>query len=143
MLDLGEHTGYFSHRLAEEFGALVHAVDKTRGLEERPGVTVARELWSADRLEAVDDGVYDVTLLLSVIHHMTDWRRALAAVLGFSPVTFVELPDPREILPNAVSHADAVQMHQAAQAAGGIVIHWSPGYDTRFNRPTYVIGRLG
>lgn len=143
VLDLGAHTGYFAHRLAEEFGARVAAVDKTRGLEARPGVTVYREYWTADQLADVGEGVFDVTLLLSVLHHMVEWRRALAAVVGFSPVAFVELPDPREVLPNAASHGEAVQMHQAVQAAGGVVVGWSPGYDSRFNRPTYVIGRLG
>lgn len=143
VLDVGAYSGYFSYRLADDFGARCLAIDKVRTLEEREGVAVRRGLIYADELEAIEYGIWDVTLLLSVLHHMPDWRRAFAAVVGFSVVTFVEIPDPREVLPNAIMHPESAVMHEAAQAIGGIVVGWSPGYDSRYSRPTYAIGRLG
>ena len=141
VLDIGAYTGYFSYRLADEFGARCLAVDRNSRLNERENVAVSRRYMGAADLEAIDDGTWDVTLLLSVLHHMRDWRRSLTAVLGFSTMAFVELPDACERLPNAAMHHETPAMHEAVQAVGGIVVASTPGYDSRYDRPMYVIGR--
>ncbi len=142
VLDIGAYTGYFAHRLADEFGARCLAVDRNTRLDERENVAVSRRYMDAADLEAINHGTWDVTLLLSVLHHMREWRRSLTAVLGFSTMAFVELPDARERLPNAAMHHETPAMHDAVQAVGGTVVTRTPGYDSRYTRPTYVIGRL-
>jgi 2-polyprenyl-3-methyl-5-hydroxy-6-metoxy-1,4-benzoquinol methylase len=142
VLDVGAYTGYFAYRLADEFGARCLAVDRNARLEERDNVAVSRRYMGAADFEDIADGAWDVTLLLSVLHHMRDWRRALAAVLRFSGVAFVELPDARERLPNAAMHHETAAMHEAVAAAGGVQIASTEGFDARFQRRMFVVGRL-
>lgn len=144
VLDVGAYSGYFSVRLAEEFEATVIAADKVlkRHPIDTPGVvSVPRNLTGLELSQLTHAGL-DVVLLLSVLHHVDWWRDMLLIAVERSQVVFVELPDPREILPNAIAHGEAVEMHRQVQALGGIVIAWTPGYDGRYNRPTYAIGRL-
>lgn len=144
VLDVGAYSGYFSIRLAEEFGALCVAADDYPALarlDVEGVVTVPRRI-DLDELNRLLDAGTDVVLLLSVLHHVRWWREMLAAVVTKARVVFVELPDDRERLPGAVAHAETPNMHKAVQDLGGISIARTAGYDGRYDRPLYVLGRL-
>jgi hypothetical protein len=146
VLDVGAYEGYFSVRLAEEFGAVCTAVDDYRGLPEQVVTTengrveFIRQRFSRDDLDRLSG--YDVTLLLSVLHHVPWWREMLAAAVTSSRLTFVELADARERLPGAVAHAETFAMHDAVNSLGGIIVALTPGYDKRYDRKMYALGRL-
>src|SRR5690606_2435704 len=144
VLDVGAYSGYFSIRLAEEFEANVIAADDFPALArlQAPGVTVIPRRLTGDELSRLLFAGVDVTLLLSVLHHVTWWRDMLTLAVERSRVVFVEVPDVREHLPGAVAHAETPNMHAAIQEAGGIVIGRHAGYDHRYDRPLYVIGQM-
>lgn len=144
VLDVGAYSGYFSVRLAEEFEATVIAADDFPALAQldvEGVVTIPRRLDLEELTRLLDVGT-DVVLLLSVLHHVRWWREMLAAVVTRARVVFVELPDDRERLPGAVAHAETSAMHKAVQDLGGISIARTAGYDKRYDRPLYVLGRL-
>lgn len=139
-LDLGAHSGYFSMRLAEEFSAQVTAVDDAAELREAasrgiPGLTCVHERVSPESLRAL--GPFDVTLCLSVLHHVTWWRSMVKMLHGQSEILFVEIPDPREDLPGAVAHSS--EIGTVVNMLGGQKIFECPGYDARYVRPLYVV----
>lgn len=147
VLDVGAYEGYFSIRLAEEFGARCVAVDDYRGLPEAElktsdggRVLFVRQRFERDDLDRLSG--YEVTLLLSVLHHVPWWREMLATAVTSSRLTFVELSDTRERLPGAVAHAETHAMHDAVNALGGIVVAFTPGYDKRYDRKLYALGRM-
>lgn len=137
-LDLGAHQGYFSHRLADEFGAAVTAVDDYPGLQPRDGVTVIRRRLAAG--EVTQLGHFDVSLCLSVLHHLPRWRDMVDALLAVSDVLFVEIADPGEHLPRAVAHSASAHIASYIERLGGRVLARTPGYDPEFSRPLWVIG---
>lgn len=144
VLDVGAYTGYFSIRLAEDFEATCIAADDVPALRnlDAPGVTVIpRRLTGLELSRLLFAGV-DVTLLLSVLHHVPWWRDMLALAVERSRVVFVELSEPEERLPGAVAHAEALAMHDGVQGLGGRVIASTAGYDGRYSRSLYVIGSL-
>lgn len=146
VLDIGAYEGYFSIRLAEEFGAACVAVDDYPGLPKDPVILESGKVeFVRNRLTPEDAELipgYDVTLLLSVLHHVPWWRDMLSTAATSSRVTFVELADSRERLPGAVAHAETHAMHDAVNAMGGIVVAFTPGYDKRFDRKLYALGRM-
>ncbi|MFB7858904.1 class I SAM-dependent methyltransferase [Rhodococcus qingshengii] len=142
-LDVGAHAGYFSLRLADEFEADVTAVDDAEQLREtaaRPdvrGVTFIHKRIGADDLAGL--GHFDVALCLSVLHHVPWWRQMLTVLSAQSDILFVEVPDPREVLPTAVAHFPEVSA--VVGMLGGKKIYSCPGFDERYSRPMYVIDR--
>lgn len=144
VLDVGAYTGYFSIRLAEDFEATCIAADDVPALRrlDAPGVTVIPRRLNGLELSRLLFAGVDVTLLLSVLHHVTWWRDMLAIAVERSRVVFVELSEPEERLPGAVAHAEALAMHDGVQGLGGRVIASTAGYDGRYSRSLYVIGSL-
>lgn len=141
-LDFGAYGNYFSARLVEQFNARCTAVDDTTGLAESPGVSVVNRRLSAQELK--DLGPYDVALCLSVLHHLTDWRVYLDALLDIAPVLFVETAHPDEVLPKAKAHSQSREIESALDALaaeGGTILTFTPGYDSRHARPLWVIDR--
>jgi 2-polyprenyl-3-methyl-5-hydroxy-6-metoxy-1,4-benzoquinol methylase len=138
VLDLGAYAGYFSLRLADEFGARVVAVDDSAELAEtmsrspHPGVTGVFEKVDAQGLSRLD-----VVLCLSVLHHVPWWRSMIDMLIKQSKILFVETADPRETLPAAIAHSPEIP--RIVEIKGGRKIHESPGFDAAFLRPTYVI----
>jgi hypothetical protein len=144
VLDVGAYEGYFSIRLAEEFQATCIAADDYPALTrlDAPGVVVIPRRLTHDELSRLLSAGVDVTLLLSVLHHVPWWREMLAAAVTSSRLTFVELADARERLPGAVAHAETSAMHDAVNSLGGVVVAFTPGYDKRYDRKLYALGRL-
>jgi 2-polyprenyl-3-methyl-5-hydroxy-6-metoxy-1,4-benzoquinol methylase len=141
VLDLGACAGYFSLRLAGEFGAVVTAVDDApelvEGIRGHPGVTGVFQKVDAQGLARL--GHFDVALCLSVLHHVPWWRSMIDMLIRQSGVLFVETADPAEDLPGAIAHEQDIPA--IVEQRGGVRIHASPGFDKRFLRPTYVIER--
>lgn len=143
-LDLGAHSGYFSFRMAEEFGAEVVAVDDAEELRETfrktSGPADGRvvgvfERMDAGTLETMRE--FDVILCLSVLHHVTWWRSLLDMMVRKSGILFVETAVAGEKLPGAIAHSPEIS--RAVEIRGGKKIHETPGFDNRFMRPLYVI----
>lgn len=138
-LDLGAYGGYFSARLADQFGAKCTAVDDSPYLIEAPGVKVINQRLTPAEIRNL--GQFDVVLCLSVLHHLKSWRATLNALLDAAPVVFTETAHPDENLPKAANHKASAQIHAALEQAGAIVLTQTPGYDERFERPLWVVDR--
>lgn len=101
VLDIGAYAGYFSLRLAEEFGASCTAVDSEPLLKKslaRPGSAQVQGVYH--RLSGPDEmlgmGRFDVGLCLSVLHHVPWWRDMLEALLTQCDLVFLEVPSAGE-----------------------------------------------
>ena len=137
VLDFGAWGAYFVNRLGEDFDAQCTAVDNTGITDAAASVTVIDKHLTPSELEAL--GEFDVALCLNVFHHQKNWRRYFAALRNAAPILFVETAHPDETLPKAVAHNMSTQITRAMEQAGGTVLTETPGYDTRFNRPLWVI----
>lgn len=139
VLDFGSHIGYFARRLAHEFDAKCVAVDDHPKLQPAPGVETIHKRLTAREIREL--GHFDVTLCLSVLHHIHQWRATLKAILDSAPTVFIETANPDEHLPNAKRHDSSDAIHDAVEAAGGRPLTYTPGYDTNYHRPLWVIDR--
>lgn len=138
VLDLGAYTGYFAARLADELDARVVAVDDFPALgqlKHRRIKVINRRLNLAGLREL---GRFDVALCLSVLHHVTWWPQLLTELVDRSRIAFVEPTNPREELPRAAAQSPRIDP-AVRRLARGIVAR-TPGYDSRYQRSTYVIG---
>ena len=137
VLELGALDGYFSTQLAEQFGAHATAVDDSRHLTDTPGVTAIHSRLTATEIRKL--GQFDVTLCLSVLHHLTAWKSTLNALLDSAPIVFIETAHPNETLPKAAAHKHSAAITAAVEKAGGVDIAHTPGYDPKHSRPLFVI----
>ncbi|MFA5604183.1 MAG: DUF120 domain-containing protein [Bacilli bacterium] len=119
VLDLGAQTGYFSYRIAEEFPAVVVAVEPAKQglsiqIEEanrNPQVSWVREKLTVDGVSAL--GSFDVILALSFLHHQKDWREWLSTLtLMARSSLIVETPHPDEKLNQAVARKNLREIHE-------------------------------
>lgn len=137
VLDFGAHTGYFSHRLADERGMVVTAVDDTPGLKGNEDVLVIPERLTPDQLGAL--GYFDIGLCLSVLHHLPDWWDYLRVLVHQCTLLYVETANPNETLPRAVAHDDSTAIEEEMIELGGTVLTRTPGHDARWERPLWVL----
>lgn len=102
VFDLGANMGYFSFRIAEDFPqATVIAVDDKPDLLNlaaanglRNVIVLPHHLDGYDLAEIADCEAVDVVLALNVLHHVTDWDRALMALYDLGSHLIVETPIP-------------------------------------------------
>lgn len=103
VLDFGADRGYFSLRLAEDFGARSLAVEAdaenlTRVVAENGTANVGvlhERITDPDRLRGL--GTFDVTLAMSVLHHVEDYAGFLDALQDMArSLAIVEVPHPDE-----------------------------------------------
>lgn len=95
-MDLGANAGYFSVRLAEDFDCHVTAID-----DYAPLASIA-----SDRIDVLSRKMtavqmsklkrHDVTIALSVLHHMLDWREVLNDLVACRHGSIIEVPNPDE-----------------------------------------------
>lgn len=139
ILDFGAYGGYFASRLAEEFDAKCVAVDDSKKLNlDLPGVTVVRDRVTPSGISKL--GQFDVVLCLSVLHHQTNWKTYLNALLAAGKVVFIETSHPDESLPKARAQYLAGSIHKTVSAlADNRVLTSTPGYDKRYQRPLWVV----
>jgi len=115
-LDLGAHLGYFSTRLVEDFDCDVTAIDdyeplgwaqsyRLRVVNQRVG---ARWLSQQKR--------HDLTLALSVLHHMPDWRDVLDELTACRYYSIIEVPHPDERwFRKAAARHDVTEIYEAVR----------------------------
>ena len=84
-------------------------------------------------------GAFDVTLALSVLHHLPRWRSYLDALRQSAPILFVETAHPTETLPKAKAHGHTAEMIAEMLDIGAEPICETPGYDAAFMRTTWVV----
>lgn len=103
VLDIGAANGYFSFRLAEDFGADVTMIESAPAIatwwkkNNNPRVRLIHRTVSARELLLMAKRTrYDVVLALSVLHHFPDYGRAIRAVFRLADVAFIEPPAPQE-----------------------------------------------
>lgn len=97
--DLGANLGYFGCRIAAEFGAVSVMVDPRAALVETcranalpTTIAMTHRLTAADLAELAASEHADVVLALNVLHHMSDWREALTAILALGETVIIETP---------------------------------------------------
>ena len=138
-LDLGAYTGYFSQRLATEFDANVTAVDNYRPLVQAmngiDGVQVIDRRLSYKDIAKL--GGFDVTLALSVLHHMSDWRETLDVLLDNSGRLYIEVPNASETLPKAIAHS--AELTETVESLGGEKLAEADGHRSDIKRTLWVI----
>lgn len=147
VLDLGAAQGYFAERLAEDFGAVVTAVDTgpVRRRKRYPRGSVA---WKQERLSGANVaqwGGFDVVLALSLLHHIPDWPRMLEALPTIARrALFLEVPHPEEKLRVAPARGELPRLLEAVQGLGGHVIGRTGGiYDRAKKRELHLVRRPG
>lgn len=142
VLDLGAYTGYFSTRLAAEFGATVTAVDNHNDLHRavagHPSITpITRRMSPAN---VFDLGAFDVVLALSFLHHVPEWESMLTTLIAITDKRlFIEAAQPDEVLPKAVAHCP--ELSDAIDELPGEILGYTPGYKSQILRPLKVIRR--
>lgn len=141
VLDLGAYTGYFSTRLVEDFGADATVVDDFAGLPAAVRSNPTVKLTMINRrlgVKEIDElGNFDVVLLLSVLHHIRQWRDVLAVCQRRARLLYIEVPDPAEHLPNAVAHSP--DMRPLIRTKSDTVLYRAVGFDDRYMRELSVV----
>lgn len=142
VLDVGAYTGYFATRIVEDFEATATAVDDYDGLAAASSdkVSIVPRRLSAHELRALPR--HDVTVALSVLHHMKDWREALPLLLACRSHAVLEICDPRERwMRRAAARRQVAEQHQVVSSLPGAeLLGTSPrtGRDgVTYQRPLY------
>lgn len=142
VLDLGAYEGYFTRRLLDAYPyAEVVAVDDWRGLPLALAGSSAAVI--NERLSPADVGElgsFEVTLCLSVLHHVPDWRDMFSVIHDQSDQLYLEVPDASEVLPKAVAHS--VELSEYVQALGsrfGERLASTPGHRSDIPRTLWVL----
>jgi CTP-dependent riboflavin kinase len=148
VLDLGAQTGYYSYRLAEQFGARCLAVEPsnpklTHKVEKDNGN--ARVTWLRRHLDVkslLKLGSFDVVLALSVLHHQSDWRGMLEALRSMTRGTLVvEAPHPKEKLNVAPARFELSAIYEDVSSTGRW-IGQAPGvWDPKLSRGLFAEDR--
>lgn len=125
VLDLGAHSGYFSFRLAEDFGARCVAVDDYRALPRLAAENGDPRVSVVDRRLGVREidrlGPFDVILALSVLHHVTHWRWLLAVLRRRARSRLiVETPNPAERLKRAAARSELARIDEGCRTLGRV-----------------------
>lgn len=141
VLDLGAYEGYFTRRLLDAYpNAEVVAVDDWRGLPLALAGSPARVI--NERLSSSDVGElgsFEVTLCLSVLHHVPEWREMFSVIHDQSDQLYLEVPDASEVLPKAVAHsAELSEYVQGLGSRFGERLTVAPGHRSDIPRTLWV-----
>lgn len=139
VLDLGAAEGYFSSRIAGEFGAFVTAVE-ARTIKDsnyHPRVTWIQKAITPQ--EVLELGSFDVVLALSVLHHLPNWKKMLEALVAVTHRTlFVETPHPSERLRQAKARNELAEIDTTVRSLGATRIGEAPAvWDKTLMRGLY------
>lgn len=119
VLDLGAAEGYFSSRLAVEFGAFVTAVEARRIKDTNYHQRVTWITKKVTPQDIVDLGSFDVVLALSVLHHIPEWEKTLNALVSVTGrYLFVETPHPSERLKKAPARHELGKLEVTIRSLG-------------------------
>ncbi len=136
--DLGANLGYFGCRLAHEFGAVSVMVDSRTALVEScrantipTTIAMTHRMTADDLVELASSEHVDVVLALNLLHHMEDWRRALAAIIELGETCVVETPAVGDAgsahYDRVESIVDALECQYGAEPIGQAASHVTPG----------------
>lgn len=145
--DLGANLGYFGCRLAEEYGAVSVMVESRPALvdvcrrNDLPNaIAMTHRLSVADLRELAASEHADVVLALNVLHHFTNWRGALKAVLSLGEHVVIETPGRGDV--GSVNYAISQQVLDALEALGAQPIATHPSHVTPgVCRPMFLVQR--
>lgn len=145
VLDLGAASGYFSVRLAREFGARCVAVDSSADVLKAEGRVAAVVQRAVDPIAVRRFGTHDIVLGLSFLHHVKDWRLMLEMMNHSArSALIIETPNPRERLRSARNRKELWAIEQALLDLRMEKVGESPGvWDTKLPRSIYVLRRAG
>ena len=146
LVDFGGWNGRFSYELFERGNingaTLIEGDYVPLARANCPSVEVVREHVTPRALGTIirgvdhrDGGVVTV-LALSVLHHLTDWKKYVGAIERNADYAFIETAHPDEVLPEAVAHDQSDAIWRWCEKRGRKV-HESPGWDSRYLRPTW------
>jgi len=127
VFDFGGNTGYFSLRLSQDYDAFCAMIDnkdaasvieknvpsKIVAMQGHIGPNIIEPLARSEH--------FDIVLVLSVLHHIKDWRRALDAFLDMGNVVLVEIPGGNE--PEAVNASRHEEIYQDVTELAVAEIH--------------------
>lgn len=136
ILDFGALSTATAHKLVDRFPADVLVVDDTISTPSSDRIHVIGERMTPAGIKKL--GRFDVTLALSVLHHLTRWRQYLAALQHSAPLLFVETAHPSEDLPKAKAHKRTPEMIAHLETIGK-PIGLTEGYDSRFRRTLWLV----
>lgn len=142
VLDLGAQSGYFSVRLQQEFDAQVTAVDGApelaSGLARMQDHRVRGLYRFLEPAEVLELRPVDVSLCLSVLHHVEDWYGMLESVLKISRSVFVECASHREEIGK---DRELLKKQESAVSwlPGAVRVAETVGYDARQMRSMYLV----
>lgn len=100
--DFGANLGYFSVRLAEDFDCVPILVDRQSRLREvlnrnhTPAIWLNCHLSGSELMRLAACERFDLGLALNVLHHLADWREALAGMQEMCRRLIVETPETRD-----------------------------------------------
>ncbi len=145
--DLGANRGYFGCRLADEFGAVSVMVDPRSILldachENAIPTTVAlsHRLTAMDLSELAQCEHADVVLCLNLLHHLPDWREALASVLALGEEVLIETPGRGDT--RSAHYERSQEILDAVEAMSPQVLAWTPSHVTvDVQRPLFRFSR--
>lgn len=140
VLDLGASEGYFSCRLAAEFGAFVTAVEARNIPDINHHQRVTWIFKKVTPQEIRDLGEFDVILALSVLHHIREWRETLKALVSITrKFLFVETPHPSERLKQAAARHELKELDSTVRDLGATRVGEAPGvWDKTLSRGLYL-----
>lgn len=146
LLDVGAQSGYFSVRFSKEMGAAATAVDGEadvllNGLEAMKPHDVSAVVKFLKPRDLMIFRPVDVTLCLSVLHHVPWWEQMLDEIMRLSRIVFIECAMPGEDIgkdPDLLREQD----EKVRGLKDSMLVGHTPGFDTRFGRPMYMIPGL-
>lgn len=133
--DLGANLGYFGCRLAHDFEAVSVMVEQRKALVDlcRANAlpTTIAMTWTlsvADLTELAASEYADVVLALNVLHHIEDWRGALAAIRSLGESVILETPGRGDTgSANYQRSQDILDALDGAEVLGWSQSHVTPG----------------
>lgn len=143
VLDLGAAEGYFSVRLAQDFGARCTAVESRDVIRQADLASVVQKDVDAEDVRLL--GTYDVVLGLSFLHHVPDWRGMLEQMdRSARSLLVVETPTPEEKLRSALNRHQLGAIQQAVMDRCGVPKGFAPSvWDDALERGLWIKRREG
>lgn len=141
VLDVGANLGYFSLRLAEDFDCTVVAVEGAYGTElarvlaenQNPRVIMLhREMSLADLACLADVEHFDVTLAMSVVHHLGPFDETVEVLRRMGDHLILEIP--------VEDNACNPQFHPRS-VPDGVLLGWGASHLRDTDRPIYLLSQ--
>jgi SAM-dependent methyltransferase len=144
VFDFGGNTGYFSLRLSQDYDAFCAMIDNKNAADiiaqNEPSKIVAMQGHiGPDIIEPLARSEhFDIVLVLSVLHHVADWKRALNAFLDMGNVVLIEIPGGNE--PEAVNASRHEEIYKAVSELAIGEIHTE---DSHLGKPRTIFELKG